>query len=280
MIPGFFAAGASGYVPPPGTPWTPSNLPAQPHVWLDWDSAVTNVSGAASQWSNANGSAGGAFSQGSSGSMPAINASAVGGKRALEFDGANDVLNASGGTLLNTYRNVGSAWVFVVAAQRSTGGANRQIFDASANTGVSRFTVFAGSGAGIWGGAARRPDASSAQVLSSSETANDTNFHLCYFHADFSAATALIRFDGVPDVASPFLTAGLTSNIDSMRINVGANAANSGFGYMTIAAIISGSGSLPSAGDRERLEGWAAWQLGLQGNLPISHPYKSAAPTV
>jgi hypothetical protein len=30
---------------------------------------------------------------------------------------------------------------------------------------------------------------------------------------------------------------------------------------------------------REKIEGYLAWKWGLEGNLPIGHPYKSAAPT-
>jgi hypothetical protein len=33
-----------------------------------------------------------------------------------------------------------------------------------------------------------------------------------------------------------------------------------------------------SASDRQKLEGYLAWKWGLQGSLPASHPYKSAAP--
>ena len=29
----------------------------------------------------------------------------------------------------------------------------------------------------------------------------------------------------------------------------------------------------------EKAEGYIAWKWGLQGNLPVSHPYKNAAPT-
>ena len=32
--------------------------------------------------------------------------------------------------------------------------------------------------------------------------------------------------------------------------------------------------------DKQKLEGYTAWKWGLQENLPVGHPYKSAAPTV
>jgi hypothetical protein len=38
--------------------------------------------------------------------------------------------------------------------------------------------------------------------------------------------------------------------------------------------------SVPSTADRQRLEGYVAWQTGTQASLPGGHPYASAAPTV
>lgn len=48
-------------------------------------------------------------------------------------------------------------------------------------------------------------------------------------------------------------------------------------GYL--AALCIFDRNLPLA-DRQKVEGWAAWTYGLQGNLDAAHPYSSAAPTV
>lgn len=267
-----------------GALWTPADLPVTPHIWLDWNSPITNASGACSQWDNTQGSAGGVFSQGTANRRPAINESAVGGKRGLECDGTDDRILAAGGTLLSVYRNVNQAWMFVVAAQRSTGGSNRQILDVATSFNNTRLGCGAGNGDGGWAVGARRLDSAGAQVLKSTVLADDTNFHCFYGEVDYSAspnAQALVSIDGnTPDTASPFLTTGNTSNTNSARISIGGNASDNEFGYMTIVAIISGSGSRPSIGDKQRLEGWAMWQLGLEGNLPAGHPYKSAPPYV
>ena len=266
-----------------GTLWTPANLSVAPKLWLDWDSPVTNVSGACSAWDNTQGSMGGSFMQATAANRPTINASALGGKRGLEFDGATDRLAASGGTLAALFRNTASAWSFVVAAQRSTGGANRQIFEASTDTTTTRFGNFAGTGTGAWAIAARRVDGSSAALLAAAPAANDTNFHLSYGHVNYATAAGLVSIDGkspTTAVSFPNVGSGNTGNTDSVYINIGGNAANTTFGYMTIMAVISSSGNLPSSSDRERLEGWAAWQLGLTGNLPSGHSYKSSPPYV
>jgi hypothetical protein len=31
---------------------------------------------------------------------------------------------------------------------------------------------------------------------------------------------------------------------------------------------------------RQRMEGYILWRRGLEGNLPVGHPYKDAPPTV
>lgn len=46
-----------------------------------------------------------------------------------------------------------------------------------------------------------------------------------------------------------------------------------------IAETLIADGAVSSA-DRERIEGYLAWKWGLQANLPVSHPYKDAAPTL
>ena len=45
----------------------------------------------------------------------------------------------------------------------------------------------------------------------------------------------------------------------------------------SFAELLCYEGSL-GATDRQKVEGYLAWRWGLQGNLPVDHPYKSAAP--
>jgi hypothetical protein len=48
------------------------------------------------------------------------------------------------------------------------------------------------------------------------------------------------------------------------------------FGAYTLAYMMIGNP--PSAGNIQKLEGWAAWRFNLVSLLPGGHPYKSAAP--
>lgn len=281
MIPGFFAAGMKEQGGG-GSGWTPADLAVAPAIWLDWDSPVTDVSGLCSEWENSKGSVGGSFSQSVSSRRPAIIPAAVGGKRALAFDGGDDRLVANTPALRNIYRNTGAGWIFAVAARRSADTTHAHIMEVSAGSpSVTRVGMTAGSGAGSWLLAARRLDNQPAQILESSVEASDAEFHVGFSQVDYTNAAALITLDGQdPDTVTPFLTVGVTSNTESQRINIGANASDDSFGYVSIAAVLSGAGSLPSAAERARLEGWAAWQCGLQANLPIGHPYRNAPPMV
>lgn len=259
--------------------WTPSNLPAAPSIWVDDNSALTVVSGAASAWSNSRGSAGGSFNNGTAADRPTVSFGALNNRRVLVFDGSSDSLIGSGGAINSVMRNTGQGWTFAVAKQNVATGANKQIFQYATPTGTTRFGVDAGTGSGAWLIGARRTDAMGAATLTDASTHNDTSWHIGYFHVNWSAATARIVTDGgTPTDSGSFLTAGLTSNTDSLRVVIGANAALTAWGNVSIAAVLGSSGSLPSDDDRQRLEGWAAWRYGLVGNLPIGHPYKAAPP--
>jgi hypothetical protein len=64
------------------------------------------------------------------------------------------------------------------------------------------------------------------------------------------------------------------------RTNFGGNAGtpppgNPWQGVVRHVMAIAGSSSVQ---DRQRMEGWLAWDCGLTGSLPANHPYKNARP--
>lgn len=79
------------------------------------------------------------------------------------------------------------------------------------------------------------------------------------------------------------LAAGNTANTAAnlIQLDLGADG-GAGVGGacadVDLACVLIGSGSVPSADEWQRMEGWAAWRYGLQGNLPSGHPYKNHAP--
>lgn len=281
---GFYAAGANTR-----KRWTPASLPVQPKVWMDWDSAVTEASGAASAWSNSKGSIGGSFSQANAANRPTIltSVAGIGGSRALSFDGVNDWLRMDGSGAGDLFRNTGAGWCFSVIRKRGTDGAG--VFRASmyapqSTSGATRFQSAVGSTANSNANIlfVRRLDADATTSLVGSSTVGSWIIRCDLM--DWSNGDGFVYINGSLDAQNLSLTSsGNTSNTAAFnnRVTIGADASTTtpaSFADIDAACYLMGSGSLPSTADRERLEGWAAWKLGLVSSLPIGHPYKSAPP--
>ena len=70
---------------------------------------------------------------------------------------------------------------------------------------------------------------------------------------------------------------GSVAALSNKDVVFGGSGDNTEFGVYTAAYLLVGNP--PSAGDIQKLEGWAAWRFGLTASLPGGHPYKAAAPT-
>ena len=125
----------------------------------------------------------------------------------------------------------------------------------------------------------RRLDADSF-AQKQTPTSNFVNsFVIAASEYDYSAAESNACLDGVQYTPVSFQSSGQTSATDSFRVSIGANlvdAANFGFDGR-IGEVIAVDAKLSQA-DREKVEGYLAHKWGLAGNLPVSHPYKNAAP--
>lgn len=78
-----------------------------------------------------------------------------------------------------------------------------------------------------------------------------------------------------------FGTGGNTSDTDSENyLVIGGTLPGVANTDADFAEFVVGASYLPTAGETDRLFGYAAWHWGLQANLPAGHPYKAAAPTV
>lgn len=286
---GFYAAGAMGQGAGPAL-WTPANLPTLPKIWADWNSAVTAVSGSASAWSNSNGSIGGSFDQSSSGARPAIKTTGLNSKRYLEFDGVDDFMRMTSAGAGGLFRDTGAGWAFTVLRKRGTdSSAIRGAIYAGVATGngPSRFNSGVGLASPNQNSAyfsTRRLDGDSTATLAGPATPAGWGLRLDAM--DWSTGAAEIYYNGELHASNSSLTSsGNTSDTDSYNSNITVAAAAGtavpgGYGDIDVACVLMGNGAVPSQIDRERLEGWAAWQCGLQDNLPIGHPYRSAPPYV
>lgn len=270
-----------------GDLWTPLNMAVVPQIYLDaQDSVVTDVSGFASAISNLGAmGASGDFVQGNADSRPAILAAELNGKRVLRFDGLNDVLLGDTAQQKDILRNTGAGWSFEVIKKRTidpSGGPNRFVFDCRNGTGAQRMITHAGNPtAGNENKPlmlVRRADGGSLGALVSPETS--ASYQMRLFHMSYSSGRGDIYIDGALSVSNVSLTdAGNTSNTAStVSIKIGGFGASSAADIDMVAIIIDRIEL--SAGDIDRLFGWAAHKYGLTANLPGDHPYKSVAPGV
>lgn len=242
--------------------WTPADL--SPRLWLDDSTSVTDVSGAASQWDDKSGN-GLHFTQSTAGSRPAIIASAINGRRALEFDGAADRMATTAAGARAIYRNVSAGWAFLVFKRAATGSATRVLFGASTGASSAAARLRFDLAAEKIRIASARVDGTSATLLSGS-TSIDTSWHAALITVDWATTTAEIHLDGVLDGSSTsFGSAGSTSNTASQaNLSIGSNMnGTEAFFDGRVACVIAGAGSLPTSGQRTKLFAWAEDRYGL-----------------
>lgn len=282
MIAGIIAL--NRVAPPAVALWTPLNMATVPQIYLDaQDSAITDASGFASAISNlgAMGS-NGDFSQATAGSRPAILDAELSGKRVLSFDGADDVLLGNSTAQKDLFRNIGHAWVFTVYKKRAAATALKYLFYASSNSASARFSAQAASpSTGRPYILARRLDADSLNSLNA--PADVVGYYaMTMNYVNYSTRAAQIVVDGsvVASTATLTTSAGNTSNTaSSSALSIGALVGGSSASDIDLAAMVV-SNTAPSAGDIDKLFGWAAHKYGLTANLPGGHPYKTTPPTL
>jgi len=145
------------------------------------------------------------------------------GKPTIVFDGVNDTLSA--GTS-NLFRNVGFGHIFDVhSIKTSYGSVNRAIYAMSDASSVG--TTRMGSGGGVVLNKpylfARRLDGGSGQTLSSTIDQQTNVNYLFSRMINWSNATAFLYENSVLVNSSlSYLTAGNTSNTNSLRFFIGA----------------------------------------------------------
>lgn len=258
--------------------WTPASLTVPPAIWLNDTSAVTGASNA-SQWNDISGNAY-HLTQASAGNQPTINATGLDGKRTLSSDTDDYISNGSAGAKALT-QNQSSAWFMAVSKCTDATAALRHLFFVSTNNTINaRFNIASSNtgGARLYGMRVRRLDADSIATLSIS-SALDTNPHVLLFTMDWSAGDGTIYIDGAQDAQNLALTtSGSTSNTASAA-SLGLYSIGSGISSLSeTAEIIFGAGGLPSAGEIEKLFGYAHHKWGLESLLPGGHPYKTTPP--
>jgi hypothetical protein len=257
--------------------WSPAEISTA--LWLDAADAstVTTESGAVSQWNDKSGNSRNA-TQAAAGGRPALTVNGLNSKNIITFDGGTDVLSLSDLTL---GRNAGALCYFFAASTANVAITSfAPLFDLNNSTGPDRASVYIRSSVIEAGG--RRLDADSFQSHTNGTPSNNTAYLGSVLY-NYSSAALSIGFNGsaLTSRGGGFQTAGNTSDTSSNAIRIGASTDTGGGGsfYNGYIAEFIATRTVPSAGDRQRIEGYLAHKWGLTANLPSDHPYKTVGPT-
>jgi len=259
--PFLFDAGGSRWAVPPAV-WTPASLSAVKAWWSADDHGTANMTddggGLISSWKDR---IGGLALTAATTARPTWGATAFNGAKAgLTFDGSANNLTGTTLTGLPVAAVAGAVW--------SVGEVTTAV------TATVQSIAAYGSGAalrrlGVHTSGVLKATGDTAECLQTTPLANGAAF---FFEGIFDAnVTSYWNGVGATPVANSLNTA-------TTRIRIGATTGTSAtqfFGGAVRHYLIT---TALSTLQRQQLEGWLAWDSGLQSLLPAGHPYLSGPP--
>lgn len=271
---GSYATTGTAYIDnfgvPAAAPWTPLELDTSSSLrrfFSAQDFAGNTDGDAISSW-NDQSSQNQDATQGTGGNQPTKQTR--NGEPTVYFDGTDDYLSmASTGLALTT----GASTVFVVGHHAAGGSGIRAV--------VSIGNASAGQLRSVGGSFSRAAQASCNGLNNDHISAvswTSTDKLVCWtLDPAVTSLESQLNIDGGSDLT--FDMSGTAINTATTTAYIGQRAGNTDrwFGGIQCVVILN---RVISQTEREKLEGWAAWEFNLVSLLPGGHPYKSAAPTV
>lgn len=249
--------------PTPGTLWTPDLLGSRLTLWAfasDLDDFF-NDGDKVSELANYGSAGGTLFNENvSNAPWPSLEKNEVNGKSALRFDGVDDYF---AGLPISAYITASAYHAFIVAK----GASNVSNLTKGFWTDAGGFAALLqkNTGAAVaynWDGNA-----------DTAEAPGTLNVWTLYT-SRHGAGMIGVKVNGGTEVTAASGNTSLVSGLFYLGRYQGQ-----GFLQCDIAEVAFINEYL-SAADAALMEGYLAWKYGLQGNLPMNHPYKAAAPTV
>lgn len=236
--------------------WTPSELTTA--AWYDAQdaSSITHVAGAMSQWNDKSGNAH-HLKQSTEADKPTYGTG-------TEFAGKS-VVSSDGGDWMVTDANF-------------TLSANNTIFLVYSQTGSGRrYFLCQGGDSAYIGTQTSNTDFAFIHGGASFSHPNAGN------PAMFTAVSASANYEMFFDGTSAYASAVEPNLYDGQTAQLVLNSRNTTVSQFSMAgefAEIIYFNSTLSQADREKVEGYLAHRWGIEGSLPVAHPYKSSAPTI
>lgn len=269
--------------------WRPDALGASLALWLDAEDAstITLNGSTVSQWNDKSGNARN-FLQATASAQPTYNATVLGGKPALTFDGtanfmsAGDTLDVETSNLTTMsvvkYATSNQSGIIVGKSRFGPGGGRYSLgrFLSGGNLGTgTQFNSFFGT-----------YDAGVGAFTSVADSSTSTKILGAEWSRDVSNGYAKIWDNGTNAATTTY--AGDTNTLNNTdQLWIGAYQNNTGTTPPTASSYLNGQmaevvivQSVLSTTDRQKVEGYLAWKWGLEANLPVGHPYKNTPPTI
>lgn len=242
--------------------WTPSNLSGV-HIWNNAES-ITGLSDgdSVSSWPDDSGN-GNTADQATSGQQPTWEDAELNSLPVVRFDGTND--NLSYGDVDDLDVGTGDFFLAFVI-EPSAIGSNMTIFSKNSAAAGQLFRVQSAGKLQLY--VAGTGSFALGTTVLSAGTAYVTI-------AERTSGTAQIWLNGTSEDTDA--NSNSVSNANPCILG-GQSSGTTNTWQGDIAEVVAGGSSI-STDDRQKLEGYLAWRYGLEGSLPVSHPYKSAAPT-
>src|SRR6478736_4006982 len=281
-IPNLLATGGIPILPaPPPTPWTPSELGGKLRGWWNPNSLALSTGTAVASLPSTGGITN-TLAQVSGGDQPTYQL--LNGKGALSFDGSGDNMGMSDLSISNAASAL-SMWMVYKFASVPADSQNKTLMGVRTNLGSNnRMAILLSStgGSNKTLGLSYRYNDASGGVNNFSSTVADLNAHIVVGQIVFNGGGGPkldLWQDGTNLLSEvPTFTPANLSTGDSNNAYIGCNPTAAAFsinGLIGQAGITRGS---MTDAERQKLEGYLAWDSSLQNNLPSNHPYKYAAP--
>lgn len=265
--------------------WTPAVLGSALALWLDAEdvSTITLNGSTVSQWSDKSGNSR-HFTQATAASQPTYNATVLGGKPALTFDGTSDFMSA--GDTLDV--GVNGLTIMSVVKYATNNQSGVIIGKTRFAGGAGRYALYRSLASGLFGTGEMFATALASPEDPNSCAVSDTSTNTKIFGLGWDRSPGAVRiWDNGTNTATASYP-GDNNNLNSAdELWIGAYQNDTGTAPPTPASYLNGQIAeiviaLPtsSSNDRQRLEGYLAWKWLLESSLPADHPYKNSPPVV
>lgn len=246
--------------------WTPAEIDTE--QWQDASDAdtIVDVGGYVAQWDDLSGNDN--YLMNNSGStQPRTGVRTINGKNVISFEGGMYLLSQLPAALAMLNDNF---QVYIVSVTDDTAKEQR-VFHAAEFSDDENIAVYFG----INNNVSEYYYGISASLKIEGTTAIDTDPHIDYIKSVRPSNIIEFRKDSnlINNGASP------GSQLQISRLTIGDAVWPSGLktleGAIAEIVIIEGDDQT----DRDKIEGYLAWKWGIQGNLPVGHPFKDEKPT-